>query len=204
MSGSPDRHLSTPFGGPRSVQSFSISGDSSPSVFGRPRIPPQHLGATSQDRTGATGTPVSGAWPEGGTTREPGRTAPQSGLEVTGTTWTPEKINQEYEWATATKDAEMLVPDLNLSTFVFERWHLDLLRTLVGNFPYLIDESGDRLINRAETALERRGNRKLYSAIWAKLTEDKDARAELAGAQRRRHLPARHPLPLVPCWRSRH
>ena len=161
--------IQVPFGGTRSpTPSISLlSGSVSPTLssptFGSPRLSrhdraPVRLGATSQDEA---------------------ETSSERQTRERETTWTETIIKEEYEWSAGLEDAELIVPTLNLSSFNFERWNADLLRMLVGKFPYLIHDSGKRLIDFVKNPLERRGNRILYSSIWNKLTENSAPQAEL-------------------------
>ena len=89
--------------------------------------------------------------------------------------WSRSDIDEEYTWSASMKEVELNIPDLTmLSTppeTSFSKWEMDLLRSLVGKLPYLIDDSCERLIDSATSKLERRGNRMLYSAVWDMVVE---------------------------------
>ena len=144
---------------PPHVYIGSNSSENSPVPFGSSRssspIPtasPIRLGATSQEGT-----------------REEMETRDKT------QTWNKAEVDDEYTWSASLKDQVLNIPDLTmLSTkpeTSFKKWNLNLLRTLVGKAPFLIDYDGESLINTAKTPLERRGNRMLYSEIWSKVVE---------------------------------
>ena len=137
----------------------SRSNAGSPILSNRAVSPPLSTPASASFRLGATSQEISG-------------TGGQQGIPKV---WSRSDIDEEYTWSASMKEGELNIPDLTmLSTppeTSFSKWEMDLLRSLVGKLPYLIDDSCERLIDSATSKLERRGNRMLYSAVWDMIVE---------------------------------
>ena len=106
----------------------SRSNAGSPILSNRAVSPPLSTPASAPFRLGATSQEISGT----------------GGQQSIPKVWSRSDVDEEYTWSASLKEVELNIPDLTmLSTppeTSFSKWEMDLLRSLVGKLPYLIDD----------------------------------------------------------------